>query len=282
MTTPPGVPTSVDPVLEAMDPDRGRPADAIVTKGLCCNFGEKAIISSIDMRFARGTITALIGPTGSGKSTFLRTINRMNDKVPGFRCSGDVLLDGVELRDLGDDSLRSLMSVVTQELFLFHTTLEENVRYGRPQASDGEVSQAVEAAQLGDLVTQLPDGLQTVVGERGYRLSGGEKQRVAIARAILRNPSVLLLDEATSSLDSQAERLIQEALGRLFLGRTVVAIAHRLSTVLAADQILVVDGGAIVERGRHSELLAQGGLYARLFHEQFDPGTGSGLAAAGS
>jgi ATP-binding cassette subfamily B protein len=161
---------------------------------------------------------------------------------------------------------------VTQELFLFHQTLEENVRYGRPDAKAEEVEAAVAAAQLQELVAQLPQGLSTVVGERGYRLSGGEKQRVAIARAILRNPSLLLLDEATSSLDSHAERLIQQALAGLFQGRTVIAIAHRLSTILAADQILVVDQGRIVERGRHQALLAAGGLYARLYHEQFDPG----------
>jgi ATP-binding cassette subfamily B protein len=157
-------------------------------------------------------------------------------------------------------------------LFLFHTTLEDNIRYGRPEATAAEVTEAVAAAQLEELVASMPQGLQTVVGERGYRLSGGEKQRVAIARAILRNPSVLLLDEATSSLDSHAERLIQEALQRLFEGRTVMAIAHRLSTILAANQILVVEAGRIVERGRHVDLLAQNGVYARLYHEQFDPG----------
>ncbi len=231
------------------------------------------VLHGISFTARAGELTALVGPSGAGKSTILSLGARFYD--PG---TGEILLDGAPLRSLRDDSLRTLLSVVTQELFLFHTTLEENVRYGRPDASDGDVLQAVEAAQLGDLVAQLPDGLQTIVGERGYRLSGGEKQRVAIARAILRNASVLLLDEATSSLDSHAERLIQEALGRLFRGRTVVAIAHRLSTVLAADQILVVDGGAIVERGRHADLLAQGGLYARLFHEQFDPGTQSGPA----
>jgi len=146
------------------------------------------------------------------------------------------------------------------------------VRYGRPQATDEGVKRAIAAAQLNDLVDSLSAGLDTVVGERGYRLSGGEKQRVAIARAILQNPRILWLDEATSSLDSHAERLIQEALRALFEGRTVIAIAHRLSTVLAADQILVVDHGTIVERGRHQELLASGGMYARLYHEQFDPG----------
>lgn len=223
-------------------------------------------------------LTAIVGPSGAGKSTILALGARFYDPD-----SGVVSVGGVSLASLRDADLRRLMGVVTQELFLFHTTLAENIRYGRPDASGDDVLRAVAAAQLTDLVSTLPQGLETVVGERGYRLSGGEKQRVAIARAILQNPRVLWLDEATSSLDSHAERLIQEALARLFRGRTVVAIAHRLSTVLAADQILVVDHGTIVERGRHAELLAADGLYARLYHEQFDPGlqsTPESLAAS--
>ncbi len=214
-----------------------------------------------------GQLTAVVGPSGAGKSTILSLGARFYDPE-----SGAVRLGGVPLAELAESELRSAMAVVTQELYLFHTTLADNIRYGRPTADDAAVRQAADAAQLGDLIAALPEGLETVVGERGYRLSGGEKQRVAIARAILKNPSVLLLDEATSSLDSHAERLIQEALDRLFQGRTVVAIAHRLSTVLAADQILVVAGGRIRERGAHAQLLRQGGLYAALYHEQFDPG----------
>lgn len=214
-----------------------------------------------------GQLTAVVGPSGAGKSTILSLGARFYDPE-----GGAVRLGGVPLAELTEANLRSAMAVVTQELYLFHTTLADNIRYGRPTADDAEVRQAADAAQLGELIAALPDGLETVVGERGYRLSGGEKQRVAIARAILKNPSVLLLDEATSSLDSHAERLIQEALDRLFEGRTVVAIAHRLSTVLAADQILVVEGGRIRERGHHAQLLRQGGLYAALYHEQFDPG----------
>lgn len=225
------------------------------------------VLHGVSFTAEAGDLTAVVGPSGAGKSTILSLAARFYDPA-----AGDIALSGTSLRDLPEDTLRSVMSVVTQELFLFHTTLGENIRYGRPAASDPEVQAAVRAAQLEDLVAAMPSGLETVVGERGYRLSGGEKQRVAIARAILRNPSVLLLDEATSSLDSRAERLIQEALAGLFQGRTVVAIAHRLSTILAADQILVVNGGRIVERGRHMELLAQGGLYSRLYHEQFDPG----------
>ena len=229
--------------------------------------GSGEALHGISFTARPGELTAIVGPSGAGKSTILFLGARFYDPH-----SGDIRLAGVPLRAMDEDTLRRLMAVVTQELFLFHTTLEENIRYGKRDASEAEVTAAVEASQLGDLVAALPLGLQTVVGERGYRLSGGEKQRVAIARAILRNPSVLLLDEATSSLDSHVERLIQEALALLFRGRTVVAIAHRLSTILAADQILVVDQGSIVERGRHAELLARGGLYARLYHEQFDPG----------
>jgi ATP-binding cassette subfamily B protein len=214
-----------------------------------------------------GQLTAVVGPSGAGKSTILSLGARFYDPE-----AGAVRLGGVPLAELTEADLRSAMAVVTQELYLFHTTLADNIRYGRPTANDQAVRQAADAAQLGELIAALPEGLDTVVGERGYRLSGGEKQRVAIARAILKNPSVLLLDEATSSLDSHAERLIQEALDRLFQGRTVVAIAHRLSTVLAAHQILVVEAGRIRERGPHGQLLRQGGLYAALYHEQFDPG----------
>lgn len=225
------------------------------------------VLHGISFEAQPGELTAVVGPSGAGKSTILSLAARFYDPQ-----SGVVKLAGLPLDTLSEDTFRRAVSVVTQELFLFHTTLEDNIRYGRPEATAAEVTEAVAAAQLEELVASMPQGLQTVVGERGYRLSGGEKQRVAIARAILRNPSVLLLDEATSSLDSHAERLIQEALQRLFEGRTVMAIAHRLSTILAANQILVVEAGRIVERGRHVDLLAQNGVYARLYHEQFDPG----------
>jgi len=234
------------------------------------HFGYKPteeVLHGVSFTAEPGQLTAVVGPSGAGKSTILSLGARFYDPE-----QGEVRLGGVPLPQLAEATLRQALSVVTQELYLFHTTLRDNIRYGRPEASDAEVERAAVAAQLGELLATLPEGLDTVVGERGYRLSGGEKQRVAIARAILKNPSVLLLDEATSSLDSHAERLIQEALDRLFLGRTVVAIAHRLSTVLAADQILVVEGGRIRERGRHAQLLRQGGLYAALYHEQFDPG----------
>ena len=230
-----------------------------------------AVLQGVSFTAEAGQLTAIVGPSGAGKSTMLALGARFYDPD-----AGSVSVGGRQIRDLDDRDLRRIMGVVTQDLFLFHTTLAANVRYGRPDASEFDVRRAVAAAQLDELVARLPEGLDTLVGERGYRLSGGEKQRVAIARAIVQNPRILWLDEATSSLDSHAERLIQEALQHLFAGRTVVAIAHRLSTVLAADQILVVSEGRIVERGRHYDLLAAGGLYARLYHEQFDPG----LAAA--
>ncbi len=183
--------------------------------------------------------------------------------------SGTVSLDGVPLSRLRREDLRHELAIVTQDTFLFHSSLRDNIAYGVPDAPDDEVDAAVQAAQLHDLVERLPDGLETVVGERGFRLSGGEKQRVAIARALLRRAPYLLLDEATSSLDSQAERRIQAALAELIEGRTVIAIAHRLSTIQRADQILVVDRGRIVERGTHGELLHQSGLYQRLYRAQF-------------
>jgi ATP-binding cassette subfamily B protein len=175
------------------------------------------------------------------------------------------------LQDITQHDLRRRLAVVTQELFLFHASLHDNIRYGVPEAARSEVEAVVEAAQLQDLLERLPEGLDTIVGERGYRLSGGEKQRVAIARALLCQAPYLLLDEATSSLDSQVERRIQAALEKLVEGRTVIAIAHRLSTVQRADQILVVQQGRIVERGTHETLLRQSGLYQRLYIAQFAP-----------
>jgi ATP-binding cassette, subfamily B, bacterial len=224
------------------------------------------VLHDIAFEARSGELSALVGPSGAGKSTILSLASRFYDPT-----AGEVRMAGVPLRDLSDDTLRSHIAVVTQEVFLFHASLRENVAYGRPDADEADILQAVDAAQLEDVVAMLPQGLDTLVGERGHRLSGGEKQRVAIARAILRNPGVLLLDEATSSLDSHAERLVQAALARLLEGRTVIAIAHRLSTVQMAQQIFVVNGGRIVERGRHDDLVAAGSLYAQLYQEQFAP-----------
>jgi ATP-binding cassette subfamily B protein len=183
--------------------------------------------------------------------------------------TGRVMLDDLDLRDLTLKSVADAVGVVTQDTFLFHTSLRENLRYANSDATEDEMIAAAKAAQIHDFIVSLPEGYDTVVGERGYRLSGGEKQRVSIARAILKDPKVLVLDEATSALDTRSERLIQQAVAELLVGRTAIVIAHRLSTILAADQILVIDAGRVVERGRHPDLLAKGGLYARLYREQF-------------
>jgi ATP-binding cassette subfamily B protein len=231
--------------------------------------GERAareVLHDVSFSAPLGQLTALVGPSGAGKSTMLSLAARFYDPT-----RGTVKLSGVPLSEIGRADLRHHVAVVTQDVFLFHASLRDNVVYGRPEATDAEVHAAVAAAQLEDVIARLPDGLATVVGERGFRLSGGEKQRVAIARALLLRAPYLLLDEATSSLDSEAERRIQVALGRLIHGRTVIAIAHRLSTIQRADQILVVDGGRIVERGTHEQLLARSGLYRRLHAAQFSP-----------
>ena len=211
-----------------------------------------------------GQLVALVGPSGAGKTTTGYLMARLYDPT-----EGRITLDGVDLRDYRLDSLARFIGVVTQETFLFHDSIRANLRFARPEATEEELLAACRAARLGDLLAALPEGLDTMVGERGYRLSGGEKQRLALARVILKAPPVLILDEATSHLDSQSEALIQEALDDIRQGRTSLVIAHRLSTILAADQILVLDGGRIAERGRHAELLAQGGLYAELFATQF-------------
>jgi ATP-binding cassette subfamily B protein len=180
------------------------------------------------------------------------------------------LLDGRDLRDVTLDSLAAAIGMVTQESYLFHDTIRTNLLYARPEATQSELEAAARAANIHHFIVELPDGYDTIVGERGYRLSGGEKQRIALARVILKDPRVLVLDEATSHLDSESESLIQEALKRVMAGRTSIVIAHRLSTILAADLILVMDRGRIVERGTHTQLLSQGGLYAQLYETQFN------------
>ena len=211
-----------------------------------------------------GQLAALVGPSGAGKTTITYLVPRFYDPT-----SGEVRIDGHDLRGLELESVRHSLGVVTQETFLFHTTLRENLLYARDDATDEEIVAACKAANIHDFINSLPEGYETIVGERGYRLSGGEKQRVAIARVILKDPRILIMDEATSSLDSHSEALIQAALQPLLRGRTSLVIAHRLSTILAADVILVVDRGQLVERGTHQQLLAQGGLYAKLYEEQF-------------
>jgi ATP-binding cassette, subfamily B, bacterial MsbA len=223
------------------------------------------VLEEISFLAKPGSSTALVGPSGSGKTTLVHLIPRFYDPT-----SGRILVDGLDLRDVTTSSLRNNIGMVLQESFLFSGTLRENIKYGRPEASDEEVVQASMAANAHDFIMEFPDGYETLVGERGTRLSGGQRQRISIARALLRNPRILILDEATSALDSESEALIQEALDNLMKGRTTFTIAHRLSTVMNADTILVLENGKIVERGTHAELATAGGLYARLCEVQFN------------
>jgi ATP-binding cassette subfamily B protein len=221
-------------------------------------------LEDISFSIQPGQLVALVGPSGAGKTTTTYLIPRLYDPT-----GGRILLDGHDLRDVTQESLAAQIGMVTQETHLFHDTIRTNLLYARMDATQAEVEAACRAANIHDFIMGLPDGYDTVVGERGYRLSGGEKQRIAIARVILKNPRILVLDEATSHLDSQSEALIQDALKTVMAGRTSIVIAHRLSTILAADLILVLDRGRIVERGTHAELLEQGGLYAHLYETQF-------------
>lgn len=222
-------------------------------------------LDEVDFVAEPGNLVALVGPSGAGKTTMTYLLPRLYDPD-----EGSVKLDGIDLKDVKLESLAKLMGAVTQETYLMHTTIRENLRIAKPDATDEELIEACKQAAIHEHIATLPEGYGTVVGERGYKLSGGEKQRLAIARAILRNPKILILDEATSALDTRSERLIQASLAKLMKGRTTFAIAHRLSTILAADLILVLDHGRIVERGNHKQLLEQNGLYARLYHEQFE------------
>jgi ATP-binding cassette, subfamily B, bacterial len=222
------------------------------------------ILDQVSFRAAPGKLTALVGPSGAGKTTITHLVSRLYDAG-----SGAVRIGGHDVRDLTLDSLHAAVGVVTQDAHLFHDTIRANLAYARPDASERELILACQAAQIWDLISSLPDGLDTVVGDRGYRLSGGEKQRVAIARLLLKAPSVVVLDEATAHLDSESEAAVQRALATALAGRTSLVIAHRLSTIRQADQILVIEAGRVRERGTHDELLAAGGLYAELYRTQF-------------
>lgn len=224
-------------------------------------------LEGVSFEIEPGQLAALVGPSGAGKTTITYLIPRLYDVQHGW-----VEIDGIDVRRIRLSSLGDLIGVVTQETYLFHTTIRRNLLYGRPEATPEQIEAAARAANIHERIVELPEGYDTVVGERGYKLSGGEKQRLAIARVVLKDPRILILDEATSSLDTTSERLVQAALEPLMKGRTTLAIAHRLSTILSADVIFVVDRGRIVERGSHDELLERGGLYARLYEQQFRGG----------
>jgi len=227
-------------------------------------YGREPVLHDVSLAIRAGEIVALVGPSGGGKSTIIGLLNRFYDPQ-----QGSILIDGRDIRHLTQESLKQGIALVDQETFLFNDTVRSNIRYGRPDASDAEVEKAAELAYADEFVRAMPKGYETVIGDRGVRLSGGQRQRICIARAILRDAPILLLDEATSALDTESEAMVQKALGNLMQNRTTIVVAHRLSTVMHADKIVVLEDGRICEIGNHQELLAGGGLYRRLYEMQF-------------
>jgi ATP-binding cassette subfamily B protein len=259
-----GAPALWQAGTEAANVVAGAPDRPLAPSGPVGAGGTRWALRELSFDVEPGQLAALVGPSGAGKTTTTYLLPRLYDPT-----EGRILIDGVDLRDLKLDWLSDNIGMVTQETYLFHDTIRANLLYARPDATQAEIEAACRIANIHEFVADLPEGYDTIVGERGYRLSGGEKQRIAIARVVLKDPRILVLDEATSHLDSQSEALIQAALERVMAGRTSLVIAHRLSTVLKADVILVLDRGKLVERGTHRELLARGGLYAELFETQF-------------
>src|SRR3954447_24113692 len=246
-------------IFEKPDAHGAAAAGDVAFDHLWFRYGEEWTVQDVSFTVPAGTTTALVGETGSGKTTLGYLMARLYDVEDGA-----ITIDGVDIRDLSFKALSDLVGVVSHETYLFHASVRDNLRFAKPDATDEEIEAAADAARIHEMISVLPDGYDTVVGERGYRFSGGEKQRTAIARTILRTPPILVLDEATSSLDTATERLVQEALDRLSEGRTTIAIAHRLSTVRDAAQIVLIDHGRMVESGRHDDLIRAGGRYAAL------------------
>jgi len=232
----------------------------IVFKDIWFSYANHAVLKGINLEVQKGQILAVVGSSGAGKTTLLDLIPRFYDPQ-----QGQISVDNVDIKDITLKSLRQQIGIVTQETILFNDTIKANIAYGRMEASSQEIEQAAKQAHAHDFITRLPLGYDTVIGDRGTKLSGGERQRIAIARALLKNPTILILDEATSQLDSESERLVQEALDTLMKGRTVFVIAHRLSTVKNAHKIIVIDSGRISEQGTHSELISKSGLYKKLY-----------------